>query len=205
MKNDRNRALYRLYAPIYDLFMQPLFGRARQRALSRLALQAGERLLLAGAGTGLDLPLIPLGVQVTAVDLSPQMLQRARARARRGETHFALMDAQALALPDASYDAVALHLLLSVVPNGAQAVREARRVLRPGGRLEIFDKFLPENVSLTPARRVLGRFIAALGTDPNRRLSELLQPVCLEPEHGEASLLGGQYRIIVVRKPAASS
>ena len=200
MNNQRNLAVSQLYAPVYDFLVRPLFHNARQRIFDRLQLQTGERLLLSGVGTGLDLPLIAPGVRVTAVDLSPAMLQKAHQKGNGG-TPLALMDAQALGLADASFDAVALNLILSVVPDGAAAFAQAWRVLRPGGRAVIFDKFLPENGRLSPLRRAVGSVIARLGTDPNRRLSDVLQarkPICIE--QNEASILRGQYRIVLLRK-----
>ena len=201
MNNQRNLTVYRLYAPVYDALFRPVFQTARKRAIDQLRLQSGERLLLSGAGTGLDLPLIPPDVRVTAVDLSHPMLQKAREKGN-GRAAFALMDAQRLGLADASFDAVALNLILSVVPDGATAFSEAWRALSPGGRAVIFDKFLPENGRLSPLRRAVGRVIAGLGTDPNRRLSDVLQatePICIE--QNEASILRGHYRIILLRKP----
>ena len=201
MNNQRNLAVYRLYAPLYDFLMRPLFNTARKHALDLLQLQPEERFLLSGVGTGLDLPLVPSGIQVTAVDLSPAMLRQAQSK-RNGRTAFSLMDAQTLALVSASFDAVALNLILSVVPNGEIAFAEAWRVLRPGGRAVIFDKFMPENGRLNPLRRTIGSIIARLGTDPNRRLSSILSAAemsCVESD--EPSVLHGQYRIVLLRKP----
>jgi phosphatidylethanolamine/phosphatidyl-N-methylethanolamine N-methyltransferase len=170
MINRRNLAIYRLYAPVYDAVMRPLMNSARRRAIDHLQLQAGERVLISGAGTGLDLPLIPADVLITAIDLSPAMLDRARHKAAGREVTLLEMDAQALKFADGTFDAVILNLIVSVVPAGAAAFREAWRVLRPGGRAVIFDKFLSENVTLSPLRRILGKVMAALGTDPNRRI-----------------------------------
>ncbi len=201
MSNERNAVIYRAWAPIYDLVMRPVYGAARRRAIQLLALQPGERVLISGAGTGLDLPLLPVGACVMAVDLNPAMLAKARAKVGGRDVNLVLMNAQALQLPDASFDAVILNLILSVVPDGAAAFREAWRVLRPGGRAVIFDKFLPEQSRLSPLRQMLGGVIRALGTDPNRRLSEITGGGAdLVIERDEASLLHGQYRIVLLRK-----
>jgi SAM-dependent methyltransferase len=76
--NCWNRARYRLYAPIYDLVARPL-RRGRKRAIERLALQAGDRVLLLGAGTGVDLAHLPDDVSVTALDQMPAMVDRIEA------------------------------------------------------------------------------------------------------------------------------
>lgn len=201
MTNARNDAIYRAWAPVYDLVMRPVYGGARRRAIEILALQPGEHVLIPGVGTGLDLPLLPAGVHVTAADINPAMLARARTKIRERDVNLVVADAQALQFPDASFDAVILNLILSVVPDGAAASREAWRVLRPGGRAVIFDKFLPERASLSPLRRAAGWAIRLIGTDPNRRLSDMIGGAPdLRVERDEASLLGGQYRIVLLRK-----
>ena len=201
MDNQRNLAIYRLWSPLYDAAMGRIFAQPRHRAIELLHFQPGERLLLSGAGTGLDLPLIPPDVQVTAVDLSQPMLQKARLK-EHGRTAFALMDAQTLALPDHTFDAAALNLILSVVPDGQAAFREAWRTLRPGGRLVIFDKFLPEDGRITPLRGAMGKMVAALGTDPNRRLSDVIpQEQMAAISSNDPAILRGQYRLVLLRKP----
>ncbi|KPV54694.1 hypothetical protein SE17_02040 [Kouleothrix aurantiaca] len=202
MQNQHNRVIYRIYAPLYDSFMRPFTDAARRRAIALLALQPGERLLIPGVGTGLDLPTLPESIYTIATDLSPAMLRQARAKAAGGDVTFAIMDAQVLGFPDASFDAVLLNLIVSVVPDGAAAFHAAWQVLRPGGRAIIFDKFLPEGAAMSPMRRVAGSVIRRLGTDPNRRLHEVLGPDGMHTiERDEPSLLGGQYRIVLIRKP----
>jgi len=205
MDDKRNLATYRLWAPVYDYVMQPVYGRARRRAIELLNLLPGEKVLIPGIGTGLDLPLIPADVQLTGIDLAPSMLEKARLKADGRAVKLAVMNAQKLEFESNSFDAVILNLILSVVPDGAAAFGEAWRVLRPGGRAVIFDKFLPESESLTLFRSILGRIIRIIGTDPNRRLSHML---CSSPDLNiilnEPILLNGQYRIILLRKGTPS-
>lgn len=201
MNDKRNLTTYRIWAPVYDLVMRPVYGRARRRAIELLNLQPGEKVFIPGVGTGLDFPLIPPGVQVTGVDITPSMLEKARARANGLDVTLGVMNAQKLDFESDTFDAVILNLILSVVPNGATAFQEAWRVLRPGGRAVVFDKFLPEANQLSPLRRLLGSVIRIIGTDPNRRLSDVLNGVPgLAVERDEPSLLKGQYRIILLRK-----
>ncbi len=201
MDNQQNLRIYRLWSPVYDRVFKAISRGGRQRAAARLDMQPGETLLLPGIGTGLDLLYLPATITVIGGDLSPAMLAKARAKTAGRDITLTVMDAQELDLPDASVDAVLFTLILSVVPDGAAALREGWRALRPGGRVVIFDKFLPEDAALTPARRLLGRLIQTLGTDPNRRLSDLLRGLPgLTVSHNEAGLFGGQYRIIRLDK-----
>jgi phosphatidylethanolamine/phosphatidyl-N-methylethanolamine N-methyltransferase len=201
MDNDNNLHIYRAWAPVYDLVMGPFSGRARAQAIKLLDLRSGERLLIPGVGTGMDLPLIPPSVSVVGIDISPEMLAKARLKVSRNHVALMEMDAQTLDFADGSFDAVLFNLILSVVPDGAAAFRAAWRTLRPGGRAVIFDKFLPENSELTSSRRLAGRIVSALGTDPNRRLSDIIGRVPgLTIERDQASLLGGLYRILRLYK-----
>lgn len=201
MDDKRNLKIYRTWAPIYDSVMRPIYGAARRRAIELLNLQTGEKVLIPGVGTGLDLPLIPPSVQVTGVDLTPAMLEKARLQSIDMGMIFAVMNAQALQFPDGTFDAVILNLILSVVSDGVAAFAEAWRVLRPGGRIVVFDKFLPEAEQPSLFRKLLGSAIRSIGTDPNRRLSDILFGIHgLIVERDEPSLLKGQYRIILIRK-----
>ena len=201
MDNDNNLRIYRAWALVYDLVMGPFSGRARQQAIKLLDSRPGEKLLIPGVGTGMDLPLIPPGTSIVGVDISREMLAKAFLRVDGRQVTLLEMDAQALDFADGSFDAVLFNLILSVVPNGAAAFREAWRVLRPGGRAVIFDKFLPENSKLTPVRRLAGRVVSAIGTDPNRRLSDIIGGVPgLIVERDQSSLLGGLYRIVQLYK-----
>jgi len=158
-------------------------------------------LLIPGIGTGLDLLYLPANVSVTGVDFSPAMLEQARAKIAGRDVTLLEMDAQHLDLADASFDAVLCTLSLSVIPDGRAAFGEAWRVLRPGGRIVIFDKFLPESGELTWRRRALGRVMSAFGTDPNRRLSDIIAGVSgLVIQQDELSLFRGQYRLLRLEK-----
>jgi phosphatidylethanolamine/phosphatidyl-N-methylethanolamine N-methyltransferase len=197
LNNQRLLSVYRLWAPVYDIVFGCLSARPRHRTIELLTLQPGERLLIPGVGTGLDLPYIPACISVVAADLSPAMLTRAKIKGGHHGTGLLLMNGQQLACPNETFDAVLLNLILSVVPDGATAFGEAWRMLKPGGRIVLFDKFLPEGASLTPGRQRLGQVIRALGTDPNRRLSEVIgDRPGMTIDLDEASLLGGQYRIV---------
>jgi phosphatidylethanolamine/phosphatidyl-N-methylethanolamine N-methyltransferase len=202
MENQHNQSIYRMYAPIYDIAMRRFSDVARRRAIDLLQLQPNGEVLVPGVGTGLDLPALPPQVFTIATDLSPAMLHQAYGKAVGRNIAFAVMDAQTLGFPDAHFDAVLLNLILSVVPDGAAAFREAWRVLRPSGLVAIFDKFLPEGQAISPVRRAIGAIVRWLGTDPNRRLSEVLGPECMSfIERDEPSLLNGQYQIVLLRKP----
>jgi ubiquinone/menaquinone biosynthesis C-methylase UbiE len=200
--NRANLQVYRRWATIYDALLSHVFAAGRRRAFELLNLQPGERVLLVGVGTGLDLPLVPGGVATVGIDLSPDMLARAAGKLPLPGRSVVLMrgDAQALPYSDARFDAVVLNLILSVVPDVASCWREALRVTRPGGRLVVFDKFLAERQP-SVARRWLNHVAMAAGTDLNRRFDDITAGSRFHLTRDEPSLLGGAYRLILAERP----
>jgi phosphatidylethanolamine/phosphatidyl-N-methylethanolamine N-methyltransferase len=203
MNNAYNLRLYGFYAPRYERLFGWLYARPQRRAVALLNVQPGERVFVPGVGTGMGLAALPAGALIRVIDLSPAMLAQARRKLQGKAAVLEVMDAQHLRYPDACFDAVLLSLILSVVPDGAEAFSEAWRVLRPGGRAVIFDKFLPEQGRLSLLRRAVGVVTRALGTDPNRRLKELIgRAPGLTVDRNEPSLFRGQYRIVLLHKHA---
>lgn len=196
-----NQGLYHFLSPLYDLLFGRTYAKARQRTVCLLGLQPGERLLISGVGTGLDLPLIPAGTEVVGVDIAVEMLRLAGRKPSPATVKLIQMDAQCLELPSESFDAALLNLIVSVAPDGRAVFQEAWRALKPGGRLVLFDKFLPEGQSVSFPRNALGAIIRWIGTDINRQLSQVLGKI----ENGrieinEPSLFFGQYRILKIIK-----
>lgn len=202
--NRWNRVVYLAWAPVYDWVLLRFFAPGRATAVRMLALRPGERVLLVGVGTGQDLPLLPAGVSAVGVDLSEPMLRRAarRVTGSAARVELRLGDAAALEMPSSSFDAVVLHLVLSVVPDPAAVVAEAMRVLRPGGRAVIFDKFAPEGRSPSAARRLLNLVTTAFGTEIDRRLGDLLAGAPCRVISDVPSLLRGQYRVVLLERTA---
>jgi len=202
MTNLHNLAAYRLWAPVYDATVNRFFISGRRRALEVLALQPGEKVLIVGVGTGADFPYLPAGVEATGIDLSPEMLAKARNKlpACRATVELIQGDAQALLVPENSCDAAILNLILSVIPDGHACLQSALRALKPGGRLVIFDKFQPDNEKVTPFRRFINIFSTLLGTDITRRFGDVLAGCTSKVLLDEPSLLGGMYRVILLRK-----
>ena len=203
-QNRWNQFIYARWAPVYDVMIGlPPFVRARRRAFDVLDLRAGERLLIAGIGTGPDFPFLPEGVRVTGMDLSEPMLARARRKLPIAGREIVLQRGNAEALPfdDGSFDAASLFLILSVAGDPISVLRETVRVLRPGGRVVIFDKFLPNDADPSVGRRMLNALITRpFGTDINRALEPMLARLPVTVTGDEASLWRGTYRIVQLTK-----
>ncbi|MFO7604124.1 MAG: class I SAM-dependent methyltransferase [Gammaproteobacteria bacterium] len=138
------RTSYTLLAPIYDPLVASATRGFRRTSLKALDTTApSQRVLLAGIGSGLDLPELPAGPLYIGMDLTPAMLRRAQQRNRVYQnTLLHCGDVHHLPYRDASFDTVLMHLILAVVPDPHQALAEVVRVLKPGGHLHVVDKFL---------------------------------------------------------------
>jgi ubiquinone/menaquinone biosynthesis C-methylase UbiE len=197
--NAWNRARYTLWAPLYDLAGKRFDGR-RRASLELLDLKPRERLLIVGAGTGAELPYVRDGVSVVATDITPAMLRRGRRHLGPGAS-LALMDGHRLGVGGEIIDAVTLHLILAVIPDPARCLQEVARVLRPGGRVAVFDKFVrTTNPSL--GLRALNLLIAPLFTEVTRCFEDILERsgAPLKVEHDLAAWRDGLFRHLILRK-----
>lgn len=199
-QNPLLRLSYSLYAPIYDLTIERAMRAARQRSLAALPIDAPKNILISGAGTGLDFPLLPTLHHYTALDFNSAMLSHARSRGGKLNVGFALGDCMNLPFADAQFDHVVLHLIVAVVPEPQRCLSEAARVLKPGGTILLFDKFLHAQ-QRAPLRRLLNvisrRFVTRMDVVFEEVLREAPE---LEVVSDVPMLAGGWFRGIVLRK-----
>lgn len=120
-------------------FDQHILGVARQR--KRLMSKARGRILDIACGTGMNLPFLPSVSEITAIDLSPRMVEitRQKAAALHLNAQVQVMDAQKLDFPDGSFDTVASTLSTCTFPDPIQSLREMQRVCRKGGLILLLE------------------------------------------------------------------
>lgn len=174
------RAAYRRWSGIYDASFGAISAAARARAIDLVNADPGTRVLEAGVGTGLSLPLYAPGKRVTGIDLSADMLARARARVdAAGLTHVdALLecDAQDTGLPAASFQIAVAMFVASVVPDPRALLAEMRRLVVPGGLIAFVNHFSATGGPRLWAERGLAPAGRLLGWHPDFPIAALLTP-----------------------------
>lgn len=193
---------YSLIAPFYDMVVSRPLLRARTQSLRSLPTEVAGKVLLSGIGTGLDLPLLPKLHHYTALDFNAAMLSRAKPRAEGLQVEWVLGDSMGLPFADGHFDHVVLHLILAVVPQPVQCLGEAARLLKPGGTIIIFDKFLrPQQPALL--RRALNPLLRRIATRMDVVFEDVLREVPQLKVVSDVPLFaGGWFRGIVLQKLA---
>lgn len=167
---------YTLLAPIYDAVVANATQSMRKDSLLRLDNTESLSVLINGIGTGLDIPFLPAHHTYTATDLTPAMLNRCKQRLATRPLSMQLLTADSLNLPfeDEHFDIVQMNLILAVVPDPLLALQEALRVIKPGGKIFIMDKFIrPGQLAIT--RRVINILLRHIATRTDVVFEELLE------------------------------
>lgn len=172
------RAAYRRWSAIYDTVFGAIWAQARRRAAAAVNALPGTRVLEVGVGTGLALPCYHADKRVVGIDLSPEMLARARERARALPHVEALheLDAEDTGLPDASFDIAVAMFVATVVPDPRRLVSEMRRLVRPGGHILFVNHFRASAGPRWWIERALAPAASGLGWRPDFAVEDLLAP-----------------------------
>ena len=176
---------YELYAPVYDFIFDWIFSPGRAAAVKLLDLQRSDSVLEVGIGTGLNLPLYPATTQLTGIDLSQEMLDKAVERVQSlamPNVTLKVMDATSLDFGDNEFDKAVATYTISAVPDPVAVLREMRRVVKPGGVIVIMNHFRSERRLMGWLEDLVAPVCTRLGWKSNLALKPLLAQVGLEPE-----------------------
>ena len=169
MDESAIKTAYRRWAPVYDNTFGWVASEGRKHAVEIIN-QSRGRVLEVGVGTGLSLPAYRRQLEIVGIDLSPEMLAKARERvAQLGLTNVTglhEMDAGDLKFPDASFDTVVAMYVMTVVPDPEKVMRELARVCRPGGEVMIVNHFSTEEGMRGWVERRMAPFADKLGWRP---------------------------------------
>src|SRR3954463_14945938 len=178
MQVESVKAAYRRYASIYDAVFGPMLQAGRTAVVQALRLRPGERVLEVGVGTGISLLLYPRDVKITGIDVSREMLDKARRRvARQHLTNVEAlleMDAEHMSFPDASFDKVVAMYVVSVVERPDRVLEELHRVCKPDGEIFLVNHVRSDNRLMAAVESSLARFSDKLGFHPDFQLADMV-------------------------------
>lgn len=205
IKKPRKNPIQKRYdrvAPFYDLFESLMeswrFAAWRARLAETIK---GPRALEVGIGTGKNIPFYPSGTDITGIDFSAKMLQRARRRAKKMNRNLELieMDVQHLGFSDHSFETVFATFVFCSVPDPVAGLMEMRRVCKPAGRLLMLEHMRPENPHLAKLFDALNPVVVRMvGANINRKTTDNIRRAGWEIET-ESHLSGDIVRWIIAR------
>lgn len=204
MQIEAVKTAYRRYAAVYDAVFGPVLQPGRKAVMQALGLRPGDRVLEVGVGTGLSLPLYPRDVKITGIDLSREMLEKARRRVERRHLPnieaLLEMDAENMTFPDASFDKIVAMYVLPVVENPQKLLHELHRVCRADGDIFIVNHVRSDNRLIAAFEKGLARFSDTIGFHADFELRDMVSSA---DEVTELSRINYFWRVMRLRNGVA--
>jgi len=197
------RARYQRLSSVYDVMEGSMERRYFPWRKRLWEMASGTEILEVGVGTGKNMPFYPHGIKITAIDLTPGMLDRARKRASDLRLNISLKigDVQALEFPDSHFDNVVATFVFCSVPNPVLGLKELRRVVKPDGKILLLEHMRPENEVMAKMMDMMNPLVVRLmGANINRRTVENIHLAGLRVESIQDLAMQGMFKLIVARK-----
>lgn len=157
-------------ASLYD--MSGSFGPERRWKphKQRLFSAMQGKILFLAVGTGLDIACFPPGQDITGIDISPKMLEKAKPRVESysGDMTIKQMDVHAMDFPDGSFDQIYTSCTFCSVPDPVRGLEGLHRVLKPGGELRMFEHTGSKQFPFRQMLDFMNPVCKALGPEINR-------------------------------------
>ena len=177
MDENAVKRAYARWAPIYDVSFGAVAQAGREHAVEAINLRRGS-VLEVGVGTGMSLSKYNDHLKITGIDLSPEMLAKARKRVAREKLRHVddilEMDASEMAFEDDSFDTVVAMYVMTVVPDPDKVMAELERVCKPGGEVFIINHFSQDFGVRGKLEKVIAPFAELLGWRPEFPISRVM-------------------------------
>ena len=196
---DQIERVYSSYAGVYDRVFGRVFQDSREAVVRNLKVEPGERVLEVGVGTGLCLPLYPRECDITAIDVSAAMLDKARARVKEhGLTNVKLlkMDAGEMEFADSSFDIVIAAYVVTAVPDHRKLMKEMIRVSRVGGRLILLNHFTQESPIIAAVEKAISPICTRIGFRTDLSVDEVIDGWPLIKERDQRVKPLGMWHVV---------
>lgn len=174
-ETEKIRKRYNRASVFYDLMEAPMEAMALKSWREEAVKELQGRVLEVGVGTGKNLEYYPEGLDVTGIDFSDKMLDRAKKKALllNKNIKLLLMDAQDMEFPDDSFDTVYTTCVFCSVPDPVKGLQEIRRVCKPGGKIVMIEHVRSEKKVLGLIMDIMNPLVVNLyGANINRRTIE---------------------------------
>lgn len=202
-ETQKTRARYQRISTLYD-FMEILPERRYKPWRERLwSLVKGPKVLEVGVGTGKNMPFYPNGLQITGIDLTPGMLDRARIRADdlKLDLNLRIGDVQALDFPDETFDSVVATFVFCSVPDPLLGLGQLVRVVKSAGQVILMDHVRSEQPLFGILMDALNPIVVRItGANINRRTVENVREASLVIDQVEVLGMGGVFKLIVAHR-----
>jgi ubiquinone/menaquinone biosynthesis C-methylase UbiE len=160
-KSQKIKNRYNRVSKVYDLLEKPMeamsMSKWRQVLIGKVE---GKKILEVGVGTGKNLLYYPKNLEVTGIDFSENMLEKARARVKHTKNiHLTLMDAQNMDFEDNTFDTVVTSCVFCSVPDPVEGLKEIRRVCKNNGKIIMLEHMRSKN-------KIVGKFMDLINFIP---------------------------------------
>ena len=177
------KKIYAGYSNVYDVIFKQFFYPRQRHVINSMNIIHGDKVLDVGVGTGLSLPLYPNHCEVTGIDLSREMLKKAREKVNKQNlTHVSLreMDASNLEFDDDTFDHVIATFVISVVPDPVKVISEMKRVCKKTGNIVIVNHFQSNNKFIAKVEEYINPICCKIGWRSDLSLDDLIDSADLE-------------------------
>lgn len=196
---------YARWAPVYDITFGLIAAFGRKAAVNAINSRKGA-LLEVGVGTGITLPTYGPQLRITGIDLSPDMLEKARDKVRKQRLSnvdgIFEMDASAMEFDDGKFDTVVAMYVMTVVPEPKKVMQELERVCAPGGEVIIVNHFAKEGGLRGKIERWAAPFSRLLGWHPDFVIETITGITDLELVESRPMHPMGLFTMLRFKKPA---